>query len=227
MSRPGAAARRDDPAAGDGRPRGAPAAPAAAWSQRAAPPPPAAETVEAAALDALDRGDREAALGLLMDAYGSVLFRYCLHMLTDRQLAEDVHQTTFVQAFEGLARFGRGSTLRTWLFGIARHRCLDALKISRRRRARFHAVETLPEVPAGETGAERRLLAREAARALERCLLRLAASTRAAVLLRYQAGLSYPEMALAGGERATTLQARVVRALPVLRRCLEARELAR
>ena len=41
------------------------------------------------------------------------------------------------------------------------------------------------------------------------------------VLLRFRDGLSYPEMARACGERAPTLQARVARAMPALRRCLE------
>jgi RNA polymerase sigma-70 factor (ECF subfamily) len=41
------------------------------------------------------------------------------------------------------------------------------------------------------------------------------------VLLRFQTGMSYPEMSDVLGVRSETLQARVARALPVLRRCLE------
>jgi DNA-directed RNA polymerase specialized sigma24 family protein len=39
--------------------------------------------------------------------------------------------------------------------------------------------------------------------------------------LRFQQGVTYEEMARREGERPATLQARVARALPVLRRCLE------
>jgi RNA polymerase sigma-70 factor (ECF subfamily) len=46
------------------------------------------------------------------------------------------------------------------------------------------------------------------------------------VLLRFQQGLSYADIERLTGERATTLQARVVRALPLLRRCLEQQGLA-
>ena len=53
----------------------------------------------------LDRGDREGALTLLMEAYGVALYRYCRQMVVDPDLADDVHQLTFVQAFEGLGRF--------------------------------------------------------------------------------------------------------------------------
>ena len=50
----------------------------------------------------------------------------------------------------------------------------------------------------------------------------LAPRVRTAVLLRYQQGLSYPEIARLSNEKAPALQVRVARALPLLRRCLEA-----
>jgi DNA-directed RNA polymerase specialized sigma24 family protein len=57
--------------------------------------------------------------------------------------------------------------------------------------------------------------------ALDRCLGVLSAEGRMTVLLRFQSGMSYPEMSTWLGVRSETLQARVARALPVLRRCLE------
>ena len=171
-------------------------------------------------LNALEEGDRDTALRLLMREYGSAVYRYCRQMLGD-DLADEVHQMTFVQAYEGMARFAGRSSLRTWLFGIAHHRCLDALKISRRREKRFQPLDGVPDPPAPAETAEDRLAGRSRVRALERCLRELAPRVRAAVLLRFQQGVTYEEMAVLEGERAPTLQARVVRALPVLRRCLE------
>lgn len=177
---------------------------------------------EEEALEALERRDYEAALTVLMSAYGGPLYRYCRHMMGDDARAEDVHQMTFVQAYQALPGFVHRSTLRTWLYGIARHRCLDALKVGRRRQARFKLVGDLPESADPAAGAEERLAARDRSRLLARCLRVLAPKARSAVLLRYQEGLSYPEMAALSRERAPTLQARVARALPALRRCLEA-----
>ena len=176
---------------------------------------------EQEALEALDRGDRDSALTLLMETFGGALYRYCRHMVVDPDLADDVHQLTFVQAFEGLERFIRGTSLRSWLFGIARHRCLDALKTGRRRRARFASADEVPERPAADRAPEEILEARDLTRALERCLEELSPAVRTAVLLRYQEGLAYPEMASVCRDRPATLQARVARALPVLRRCIE------
>lgn len=175
---------------------------------------------EMEALAALDRGDRKAALAVLMDAYGTAVYRFCRGLVAAEEVADDVHQMTFVQAWEGLERFSRRSSLRTWLFSIARHRCLDALKMSRRRRARFEAVADPPETAAPDN-AEADLEASFFNRMLKGCLGELAPAARTAVVLRYQEELSYPEIARVCGERPPTLQARVARALPALRRCLE------
>ncbi len=179
------------------------------------------EAIEREALRALDRGDRKEVLNMLMDAYGAALYRYCCLLTAEEDLAQDVHQLAFVQAYEGLGRFARRSSLRTWLYGIARHRCLDALKQKRRRDRRFRPLEEPADRPAADPDAEGRLAAREHARALEECLGRLQPKIRAAVLLRYREAVSYPEMARICRERPATLQARVARALPALRRCLE------
>ena len=181
---------------------------------------------ERAALAALDRGSPDEALAILMRAYGTGVYRYCRQMVTDDDLAQEVHQMTFVQAHEGLARFARRSSLRTWLFGIARHRCLDILKMHRRRHKRFGPIEEAPDLPEPASSAEDRLSERSVARVLESCLRGLAPRVRAAVLLRYQQGLSYPEIARLSNEKAPTLQVRVARALPLLRRCLEEKGVA-
>ncbi len=186
----------------------------------------AAPDPERAALAALDRRDADEALAILMRAYGTAVYRYCRQMVGDEHLAEEVHQMTFVQAHEGLARFGRRSSLRTWLFGIARHRCLDHLKMDRRRRKRFGPIEEVPDVPVPGGSVEDRLAEQSRAHALESCLRRLAPRARAAVLLRFQQGLSYPEIARLSNEKAPTLQVRVTRALPLLRRCLEEKGMA-
>jgi DNA-directed RNA polymerase specialized sigma24 family protein len=51
----------------------------------------------------------------------------------------------------------------------------------------------------------------------------LAEAARTAVLLHYQQGFTFEEMAVICGEKPGTLQARVARALKALRACVEAR----
>ena len=55
------------------------------------------------------------------------------------------------------------------------------------------------------------------------CVGRLGEPMRTAVLLRYQQGFTFEEMATICDEKPGTLQARVMRALGVLRSCVEDR----
>jgi RNA polymerase sigma factor (sigma-70 family) len=173
------------------------------------------------ALLALERGDRRAALVILMSEYGSDIHRYCYKILRSRTAADDVHQLVFIQAFESFGSFSGGSSLRTWLYGIANHRCLDACKATRRWFHRFKlGTEPHDEVDPAPSG-EDRVAARGVSEALDGCLEKLEPHVRVAVVLRYQEVFSYEQMAQICQEKPATLQARVARAMPLLRRCLE------
>ena len=157
-----------------------------------------------------------------MKGYGQEVYRYCLSHLRERSRAEDVLQTTFVQAFDALSRFAGRATFRTWIIGIARHKCFDEL-----RRLQREGIGFVPDDPpdglADLTGQdpEEQVRRREVRRALEECLARMDPVKRDALLLRYHHEMSFTEMANLLDEEPATLQARVSRALPALRRCIE------
>ena len=166
-------------------------------------------------------GDVRGALVRLMQRHGAALNRYCRDMLRDPALADDVHQQVFIAAFLDLPTFRRRSTVRTWLFGIARHRALDAVKSRGRARSHLEAADPRdapdPRPLAGDSIDDARLV-----KALVACLGELDEPSREALLLRYQQGFSFEQMAEICGERSGTLQARVARALPQLRARIEA-----
>lgn len=179
---------------------------------------------EACALAALERGDRDEALSVLMSAYGSAMFRYCCRVVKDHHLAEEVLQEAFVQAFQGFGGFAGKSKLRTWLFSIAHNRCLDVVRKEQNRLKRIESVSEPPEAPDPGVGPEASLAARQLADVLRECLDELTPKARSAVILRFREGMTYPEMSEISGDRAPTLQARVTRALPLLRECVEKAE---
>jgi RNA polymerase sigma-70 factor (ECF subfamily) len=157
-----------------------------------------------------------------MQAHGAEVHRFCASMLGDATLADDVHQAVFVQAYEGLATFRSEGSYRSWLFGIARHRCLDAAKARRRWRWRFvlgQADEASGESAVAPVVEHTRETDRRSD-ALRDCLRTLAPHVRVALLLRYEQGLPYEEIARLSRERAATIQTRVARALPLLRDCV-------
>jgi RNA polymerase sigma-70 factor (ECF subfamily) len=162
------------------------------------------------------------ALRLLMRRHGNAVYRYCRDALHDTTLADDVHQQIFIEAHRDMPRFAARATIRTWLFAIARHRVLDAAKSRRRALAHLEEDDTAdrpdPTPAPGERIDEARLQ-----HALIACLVELGEHVRTAMLLRYQQGFTYEEIGAVCDEKPGTLQARVTRALPVLRSCIEGR----
>lgn len=64
--------------------------------------------------------------------------RYAMLQLRNPDQAEDVVQETLLAAIEGRARFAGGSSLKTWLTGILKHKILDAI----RRKSREQSLST-------------------------------------------------------------------------------------
>ena len=80
-------------------------------------------------------GDGEA-FRELTEPYRRELQVHCYRMLGSFQDAEDALQETLLAAWRGFAGFEGRASLRTWLYRIATHRCLDARRSASRRPAR-------------------------------------------------------------------------------------------
>ncbi len=85
---------------------------------------------------ALFRKGRRDAFSVLVRRYEGELYGYLRRYLGDGELAEDVFQNTFVQVFTKLDQYETGRPVRPWLYTIATHQAIDAL----RRQGRHQAV---------------------------------------------------------------------------------------
>jgi RNA polymerase sigma-70 factor (ECF subfamily) len=120
-------------------------------------------------------------------------------MTGDRALAEDLAQETFVKAFRSLAAFDTTRRLSSWLFRIAHNTAIDAM-----RRAPARAPAALMSSEGAPGGTELDDLSgppapdpveqRELGNALDAALGGLRPDQRAAVVLRYENGLSFDEI---------------------------------
>jgi RNA polymerase sigma-70 factor (ECF subfamily) len=81
------------------------------------------------------RGQAEA-FGVLVRRYERELYGYLRRYLGDGSLAEDVFQNTFLQVYVKSGRYEPGRPVRPWLYTIATHQAIDAL----RRNGRHQAV---------------------------------------------------------------------------------------
>lgn len=140
------------------------------------------------------QGDERAATALV-ERHASALVRY-IGSLGERDAAEEVTQDTFVRAFSSLDTFRGESSLRTWLFTIARRLVVDRRRSFRRRRE----VGTLEDVDAAtEYTALDRLIATEAQKKVWGAVGKLSPTQREVFLLRVNEGMSYKEIADVAG----------------------------
>jgi RNA polymerase sigma-70 factor (ECF subfamily) len=174
-------------------------------------------------IDLVGAGDASGAVRRLMQRHGTAVYRYCRAALHDAARADDVHQQVFLEALRDLPRFAGRSLVRVWLFAIARHRVLDAVKQRQRAHDRFDDLDDLEHAEPSDPGPSP-IEAIDDARlyeALVACVARLDEASRTAVLLRYQQDFTFEAMAEICDEKPGTLHARVARALPRLRRAIE------
>lgn len=91
------------------------------------------------------RGGDELAFEELVLPWQKPLFAYLYRMVAQREDAEDLLQDVMLQAVEELPRHADGSPLKTWLFGLATHRCLEHLRHQWRWRPDAHLIAEYAE----------------------------------------------------------------------------------
>lgn len=72
-------------------------------------------------------GDVAGAFTLVMARYQGKVYRLCVAYLRDTALAEDVAQDSLVRVWRALPRYDGRAALSTFIYVIARNRCLTAL----------------------------------------------------------------------------------------------------
>ena len=156
---------------------------------------------------------RDEAFERLYAEHAQGLFGFLAYRTGDRALAEDLVADTFERVFRARRRFDpRKSSERTWVYSIA----LNLLR-DRARRDTVAARALEHAVAAGASAAESAADAIGERDEIRRALAALSTEERDAIALRFGADLTVPEIARLTGEKLTTVEGRVYRALRKLR----------
>lgn len=163
----------------------------------------------------------------LVKRYERPVFSVILRLVRDRELAEDLAQETFLKAFRSLASYDRRRRLSSWLFTIAHNAAIDHLRRKR--------LATVPLESDGDERApidsaagpasqspERVALRADLLRALESTLGELRPEYAEALVLRFQEGLAYEEIAEVTGLPLGTVKTHLHRARKAMARELTA-----
>jgi RNA polymerase sigma factor (sigma-70 family) len=166
----------------------------------------------------------EHAFETLVRRYSTPIFNFIYRFLGDYDKACDVLQYVFVQLYTSLPSLRTEKPLKTWLFQVARNRCLDEL----RRRDILHfselesalnedelsPVDAIPDSsPLPAELAERH----DMQQVLQQAIDALPSRFRAVVLLRYTAQLSFSEIGQVLNMPDATAKTYFQRARPILR----------
>lgn len=153
-------------------------------------------------------GDRAAQRKLFHDHRGrvhAILYR----LLGSNREIEDLVQDAFLEIFRSLGSYRGEAKLGTWIDRVTTRVAFAYFK--RRRPASVH-LESVPDVAADDPSAERRVLAREAARRLYAILDRLDTNHRIAFALHAIDGRSLREVAEITDSSLVATKSRVWRA---------------
>lgn len=141
--------------------------------------PPAVQAEARAALDALFAAEQDR------------IYHVCLRFTGDAERARELAQETFLTAYRKLAEFRGDSSFYSWLYGIARFKCLRA----REKKQDLLSDDGVLEPEDGSHGVMRMLRRQERDRLLMSAAAAvLTAEEQEAVYLRYVENLGIPRI---------------------------------
>lgn len=155
----------------------------------------------------------DAAFERLYERHAVDVYRYTLAMLGEKADAEDVTQTTFLNAYRALQRGERPVKPENWLIAIAHNLCRQRFRQLRRRPSEVEFVD--------EIGGTLELEDRPSAGDLKRAFSALPANQREALVMRELEGRSYAEIAEALSITPSALETLLFRARRALREQLD------
>ena len=170
---------------------------------------------EIAGLVAAAQGGDPEAFGSLFDHYHGPVYRYVAARVRRPSDAEDLTQHVFVKALEALPRYeARGVPFGGWLFRLARNVVIDHVRTRRE-----HAtLDLAAERPSATEGPDELAALRQELDSVATALRRLTPEQREAIELRFFAGLSAREAAIAMDRQEGTVRGLQFRGIAALRR---------
>jgi RNA polymerase sigma-70 factor, ECF subfamily len=153
---------------------------------------------------------RDRAFERLYERYVREVYRYALAVLRNPSEAEDVTQTTFLNAYRAIQAGEDPQKPHNWLIAIAHNACRSRVRFVMRRPKEVPLDDIVEQLAVPES---ERLNVRELLRALGR----LPFNQRAALTLRELEGRSYPEIAETLGVSVPAVESLIARARKTLR----------
>ncbi len=163
----------------------------------------------------ISEGDK-AALRAIYERYSHSLRLFAQTWLQDPLEASDIVQETMLELWRSAHRFEGKSSVKTWLFTIARNKSVDR----NRKGARTVLQEIEPDLVDESPDPQAVTEAFQDAKRVRACVETLNAAQQSAIHLAFYEDLSYPEIAALEQRPVGTIKTRIMHAKALLLRCL-------
>lgn len=154
------------------------------------------------------------AFAVLVTRYLPRITQFCLRFVGEMAAAQELAQEIFLEVWLRRDRYRSEGKFTVFLFVMARSRCLNRVRDEGRRGRREQVTQ---DDVAGAPSQLDVLLEQERQRQVQKALLGLSVKLREALLLRFDQGLEYPDVARILGCSESTTRSRVRLAMMALR----------
>ena len=138
----------------------------------------------------------ESAFNELYRAYEKPLYSFILRYAGNRNTAEDLVQQVWMKVIKALPKYDERSKFGSWLFSIAHHSCIDAVrKKSPAAAADFDEVPLMEKLPGERPNPEEELIRLEERGLLEKAIQQLPDEQKEVLLMRIYSDLPFREIA--------------------------------
>ena len=163
----------------------------------------------------------ETAFEVLYHKYEKRVYYYLKSILEERQVVEEVLVDVMVAVWNGAEKFRGGSQVSTWIFGIAHHKAVDAIRRLSSYQRKAVPLEDISDTADIADGPEEKTEQKNRAALTNHSLKALSNEHREILHLVFYEELSYLEVSTLLGIPINTVKTRVFYAKNHLKRELE------
>jgi RNA polymerase sigma-70 factor (ECF subfamily) len=166
--------------------------------------------------------NNEEAFAVLYQRYEKRVFQYLMTMMNEATLAEETLVEVMVAIWKGLNSFKGQSKVSTWIFGIAHHKAVDALrKVTSQQRGSI-PLDGIVETAESHHNPLEDMQQKRMALLTNQALTTLSSDHREILHMAFYEELSYSEIAELLGIPVNTVKTRVYYAKQQLKKNLQA-----
>ena len=170
-------------------------------------------------LSRVSAGDRTA-MKALYERHSDGVYQFVRSWLRDPHQAADIVHETMLSVWRNADKFQHRSTVKSWIFSIARNKAVD----HNRKMGRASFTDEMPEIVDDAPDPLAYASANQAAAHLKECISQLSEAHRQVIHLTFFEELTYEQIAQIEDRPVGTIKTRVLHAKKLLARCVSNKE---